>query len=145
MEFKLVIEGTLPSLNEYIDAERSQRHAAARMKREAQELVCWYIRAQLGSQAASKPVRMHYLWVVPSRRKDRDNVAFARKFIQDALVQMGFLKNDGWQHILGWSDDFDVDADRPRIEVTITEVEEDEHGETDSKPRRYVRRKDQGA
>ena len=132
MVYRLVIEGTLPSLNEYINAERSQRHAAARMKREAQELVSWYIRAQLGSQVASKPVRMHYLWVVPSRRKDRDNIAFAKKFVQDALVKMGFLHNDGWKYVLGWSDDFDVDPDRPRIEVTITEVEEEGHGKADS-------------
>ena len=125
MEFKLVIEGRLPTLNEYIKAERSHKLSAARVKREAQELVSWYIRAQLGSQAASKPVQMHYLWVEQNRRRDRDNVAFARKFIQDALVQMHFLKDDGWDEIVGWTDSWAVDAMRPRIEVTITEVEEE--------------------
>lgn len=125
MEFKLVIEGRLPTLNEYIKAERSHKLSAARVKREAQELVSWYIRAQLGSQAASKPVQMHYLWVEQNRRRDRDNVAFARKFIQDALVQMHFLKDDGWDEIVGWTDSWAVDAMRPRIEVTITEVDEE--------------------
>lgn len=129
MVYKLVIEGRLPTLNEYTKAERSHKLSGARVKREAQELVCWYIRAQLGSQTASKPVHMDYLWVEKDRRRDRDNVAFARKFIQDALVQMHFLADDGWDEITGWSDSFAVDAMRPRIEVTITEVEEEEeHG-----------------
>lgn len=128
MVYKLVIEGRLPGLNEYIDAERAQRHAAARMKRETQDLVKWYARMQLGSQRPSKPVRMDYLWVEQNRRRDQDNIAFAKKFVQDALTEMGFLLGDGWKHVVGFSDGFAVDKDRPRVEVTITEVEEEEHG-----------------
>lgn len=128
MVYKLVIEGRLPGLNEYIDAERSQRHAAARMKRETQDLVRWYARMQLGSQRPSKPVRMDYLWVEQNRRRDQDNIAFAKKFVQDALTEMGFLQGDGWKHVVGFSDGFAVDKYWPRVEVTITEVEEEEHG-----------------
>ena len=42
--------------------------------------------------------------------------------IQDALVNKGVLKNDGWEHIVGFSDRFDVDTQNPRIEVLIREV-----------------------
>lgn len=37
----LVIPGTLPGLNEYIAAERTNRYKAAAMKREAESLVLW--------------------------------------------------------------------------------------------------------
>lgn len=37
----LVIPGTLPGLNEYIAAERTNRYKAAVMKREAESLVLW--------------------------------------------------------------------------------------------------------
>lgn len=126
MTYRLVIEGRLPGLNEYIDAERSHRAAAARMKAETQELIGWYIRAQLGAVRITRPVWMHYTWVEPNRRRDRDNIAFAHKFVQDALVQMGVLQGDGWKHILGHSDAYAVDKDRPRVEVEIVERDTEE-------------------
>ena len=66
---------------------------------------------------------MNYLWVVPNKRTDRDNVAFAKKFVQDALVQCGVLKDDGWKYVVGFSDKFDVDKKNPRIEVLIREAD----------------------
>lgn len=66
---------------------------------------------------------MRYRWYEKDRRRDLDNVSsFGRKVIQDALVQTHVLKNDGWKEITGFSDEFFVDADNPRIEVEIEEV-----------------------
>ena len=60
-----------------------------------------------------------------NRKRDLDNIsAFAHKVIQDGLVQCGLLANDGWKNIVGYSDDFYVDKDNPRIEVTIREVDD---------------------
>ena len=50
---------------------------------------------------------------------DKDNIAFAKKFIQDSLVHAGVLANDGWNQIEGFTDDFAVDPKNPRVEVTI--------------------------
>lgn len=120
MKAKLVILGRLPGLNEYIAAERSNRHAAAQMKREAQQGVEWAVRAQLRGVHFTQPVWMHYRWFEPDRRRDKDNVsAFGRKVIQDALVSAKVLKNDNWACIDGFSDEFCVDRKRPRIEVEI--------------------------
>ena len=44
---------------------------------------------------------------------------FGRKDIQDTLVKMGALKNDGWENIEGFSDSFAVDKGKPRIEIEI--------------------------
>lgn len=70
-----------------------------------------------------KPVFMEYLWIEPNRRRDKDNISsFGRKVIQDALVSAGVLKDDGWKHVVGFSDRFEVDKENPRIEVIIKEV-----------------------
>lgn len=42
--------------------------------------------------------------------------------VQDALVSAGVLKDDGWKHVVGFSDRFDVDKANPHIEVRIREV-----------------------
>ena len=69
------------------------------------------------------PVFMEFLWVEPNKRRDKDNISsFGRKVIQDALVQCGVLKDDGWRHVVGFSDRFEVDKENPRIEVKIREV-----------------------
>lgn len=123
MTHRLVIEGRLPGLNDYIAKERTHRQAAAKMKREAEEVVLWAIRSQLRG-TLKEPVRMDYIWVEKDRRRDKDNVSsFGRKVIQDALVKAKKLQNDGWGNISGYSDEFFVDKKRPRIEVYITEVE----------------------
>lgn len=69
-----------------------------------------------------KPVELDYLWVAKDKRTDRDNIAFAKKFVQDALVKCGVLEDDGWKYVVGFSDRFEVDKDNPRIEVKIREV-----------------------
>ncbi|GHU57537.1 hypothetical protein AGMMS49975_23280 [Clostridia bacterium] len=68
------------------------------------------------------PVTLDYLWVEKNRKRDKDNIAFAHKFIQDALVKSGKLINDGWAGVAGFSHRFTLDKKYPRVEVEITEV-----------------------
>ena len=122
MKARLIIPGQLPGLNDYIEAERAHRQRGARLKREAQGLVLLAIRRQLREVRFTRPVHMRYLWVERSRRRDKDNVsAFGRKVIQDALVAAKVLQNDGWAHVEGFTDAFDVDKKKPRIEVEISD------------------------
>lgn len=66
---------------------------------------------------------MTYRWYEPNRKRDKDNIAaVGRKIIQDALVEAGVIRNDGWNDIRGFSDEFYVDKNEPRIEVEIEEV-----------------------
>lgn len=124
MTVKLIIPGRLPGMNEYIDAERRNRYAAAKIKKTSMDTVIKAARTSLGDWAAEASVRMDYLWIEPNMRRDKDNVSsYGRKIIQDALVEGGYLPNDGWRNVDGFSDTFAVDADNPRIEVTITEIE----------------------
>lgn len=124
-KFKLTIPGILPGLNEYIDAERGHKgkYKAASMKKQAQNVIGFMIKTQLRGVKFTRPVVIHYLWIEPSRRRDKDNIAFAKKFIQDSLVEAGVLQNDGWANIEHFTDDFAVDPKNPRVEVTIEEYE----------------------
>lgn len=121
-EATLNIEGTLPSLNEYIAAERRNKYIAAQMKKRTQEYIRWMIKQQLPHIHFREPVYMKYYWFERNRKRDKDNIAFARKFIQDALVEAGVLDGDGWAHILGFEDHFAVDKYRPHVSVEIKEM-----------------------
>lgn len=122
MRAKLVIPLTFPGLNDYINAERTHRQKAAKMKKEYQDAVMLCIRSQR-LPTFDGPVYMYYSWVEKDRRRDKDNIAaFGRKVIQDALIKAGVLKNDGWANITGFSDAFSVDKDGPRVEVIIVDM-----------------------
>ena len=96
------------------------------MKARNEALVKIAIKQQLRGLRIEKPVFMEYRWYEKNRRRDLDNISsFGRKVIQDALVQTRVLVNDGWNEIVGFSDQFYVDAANPRIEVLIREVGDD--------------------
>lgn len=123
MQYLLTIPGKLPGLNDYIDAERTNRHKGAKMKADIGNTIAVEIRQCMRGVRIKSPVFMEYLWIEPNRRRDLDNISsFGRKVIQDALVSTGVLKNDGWKHIVGFSDRFEVDKEHPRIEIIIREV-----------------------
>lgn len=125
MSHVLTIPGTLPGLNEYIDAERRPgkgRYIANRLKRESMGRVLLAARKQLGGVRFTTAVYMRYTWIEPNRRRDKDNVSsYGRKIIQDALVKGGYLTGDGWRQIAGFSDRFAVDKENARIIVEICE------------------------
>lgn len=122
MEYLLTIPGTLPNLNDYIAAERTNRHKGAKMKSDSGNIVAVSIRQCMKGVRIEEPVFMEYTWVEKNRRRDLDNISsFGRKVIQDALVQCGVLKDDGWKHVVGFSDRFEVDKKNPRIDVKIIE------------------------
>ena len=92
------------------------------MKKENEAKVLQEIYSQFGRLRITKPVIMRYTWYEQNKRRDLDNISsFGRKVIQDALVTSKVLKNDGWDEIKGYSDEFYVDSKNPRIEVLIEE------------------------
>lgn len=146
---KLVIPGILPGLNDLIDAERKHRQQGAKLKRQAEMVVIAAAAHSLGRWKAKGPVYMVYRWYEPNRRRDKDNISgFGRKVIQDALVKAGRLANDGWKDIEGFEDHFAVDAEQPRIEVEIREVDDGAQRELKpictTKPGRWISKDEEG-
>lgn len=123
MEYKFTIPGRLDGLNEYTAANRTNPHKGGKMKKDNEETVIWSIRQQLRGLHINKPVTLKYTFYEQNKRRDLDNISsFAHKVIQDSLVKTKVLKNDGWNEITGYEDNFEVDKDNPRIEVTLEEL-----------------------
>lgn len=89
----------LPGLNEYTRAYRSSRYAGATMKKDAERAVMAYVRAA-HAKPASDPCAIVMVFHEPDRRRDADNVEFARKFILDGLVAAGVIAGDSPAHVL---------------------------------------------
>lgn len=120
---RIVIKGSFPGLNEFIDANRRRNggwSGGNEMKKRDQNIIAW----QLPRWHTDKPVYIRYTFFCANRKRDKDNISgYFHKIFQDALVQRKCIPNDGWNDILGFSDDFYIDKKNPRIEIDITEVE----------------------
>ena len=123
MEHKLIIQGRLDGLNEYTSANRTNPYKGGKMKSDNEAIVICFIRQQLRNLHINNPVILKYDFFEPNKKRDLDNIsAFAHKIIQDSLVKTQVLKNDGWNEISSYLDQFYCDKENPRIEVTIVEV-----------------------
>ncbi|WP_461240299.1 RusA family crossover junction endodeoxyribonuclease [Paucilactobacillus sp. N302-9] len=117
---KLVIHGELPSLNEYINVERSNRFGAAKFKKQATYQCMMYTKqAMQDGFKFDKPSIVVCTWYTKNLRKDPDNVSFAIKFIFDGMMKAGLIENDGRKTVLGIEHKFEVDKIDPRVEVEL--------------------------
>lgn len=112
------IRGRLAGLNEYTAACRRNRYSGAKLKREQQDIALAAIEAADLVNVRRK-VDVSFTWIEPNMRRDHDNVAFAKKFILDALVEAGVLENDDPRHVGNFADYFKVNRDDPRVIVAL--------------------------
>ncbi|MEG0486126.1 MAG: hypothetical protein RR576_11840, partial [Oscillospiraceae bacterium] len=94
----------LPGLNEYTKACRGNKYAGAKFKSDIEDSILWLLKAQRWK--ITKPIHITFIWHEATRRRDKDNVAFAKKFILDALQKSGKLPNDNNDYIDSFADDF---------------------------------------
>lgn len=131
MEYQFTINGrhykkarTMPGLNEYLHECSCHPQAGAAMKRKYQKIVSDTVRIRLGELKIKKPILLHYIFYEPDKRRDKMNIfSFADKVIEDALQETGIIKNDGWKEVINCTHEFYIDAQKPRIEVIIEEVD----------------------
>ena len=113
------IDMKLPSLNDYVRACRSNRFQGSKMKKDLESQIGFYI-ATL--PRFDVPVKIHFHWVEGTRRRDYDNVAFAKKFILDAMVEQGILIDDKRKYVAQIYDTV-VDDDEDYVEVYLNECD----------------------
>jgi len=110
----IYLKDNLPSLNEYINAERRNRFLGAKMKKDAQEVVLWQLS---GLESFYGPHFYHFHWLLPNKRKDPDNISsFVHKIIFDALQVAGIIENDNLKNVVGIADTFEIGE--PGIVIT---------------------------
>lgn len=70
-----------------------------------------------------KPIIIHYKFFAKDKAHDRSNIAsaFAKSF-EDAMQELNIIKNDGWNDVVGFTFDFDVDKGNPRVHIVIEEL-----------------------
>ncbi len=117
---KIEIPFRLPSLNQYINECRKNKYAGANMKRAVEKDIGWYINKL---PKYNKPIRIHFHWVEENKKRDLDNVFFAKKFILDSMVKAGKLKNDNRNCIKGFIDTYEY-AKESKIILEIDEGED---------------------
>ena len=122
---KFVLLGEYCTLNEYSDAERTHyRYGASIKKAETQRAMQELMIQQWDGEVPVPKSVFKFTWYRKNRRTDPDNIAFAKKFIIDAMQKVGIINNDGWNQIAGFIDYFEVDKDNPRVEIELLDIEE---------------------
>lgn len=108
--YTFTVPAKLPGLNEYTSACRTSAHVGAAMKRDTEDVIRWYIKAQIRDRRnlpARAPVKVYFRWTEAGKcPRDKDNIAFAKKFILDALVEEKVLLSDAWDYVDGFEDSF---------------------------------------
>jgi Holliday junction resolvase RusA-like endonuclease len=120
MIYTAIIDSKLPSLNDYIRECRANRYSGAEMKKTTEQLISCYIRRLPRFEV---PVIITFRWIEENNRRDLDNVAFAKKFILDALVKSGKLKDDNRRYVIGFRDEF-YKGKKAQVILKIQEAEE---------------------
>lgn len=126
-----IIPGTLPGLNEMLNAAKTKLRSRSRsiktargtkyelLKREAGKAVFVAIREGRIAPMMWTTITIH--WYEPNKKRDPDGFCSAgRKVIHDALVETGVLANDGWRYVKPpFTDHWSHDTLNPRIVVTL--------------------------
>lgn len=121
MKYKFEIDKRLMGLNEYTKLNRTNIHVGNNAKQKEQAYIIWCIKEQLGNLKIEKPVKGIFTWIEENKRRDLDNICFAKKFILDSLVELGVLKDDNRKIVCGFEDRFEY-ADKSKVIVELEEI-----------------------
>jgi Holliday junction resolvase RusA-like endonuclease len=92
-------------LNEYINAERRNKYIASKIKRDTTHFVMWSV---MNHEKIKTPTRLKFTWLIPNKRRDLDNIAYAKKYILDGFVKAKLIPSDNLKHIIGFTDEFEI-------------------------------------
>ena len=121
---KVTIPFRLPSLNEYINESRKNKYGSASFKKKLENDIIIFLRKDLKQTKIEDKIKIKFVWYENDKKRDKDNICFAKKFILDAMQKDGYLCNDGWKQIDGFLDEFYIDKNNARVEVFIQKVSE---------------------
>ena len=118
------IEQRLPSLNELINADRINKYAGSKLKRETEELIGQYInvaRYRGYIKPVDYPVILDIKWHERTKKRDCDNIHSGVKYILDAMQKTGIIKNDSRRYVKQIFHTV-IDDERDYVEVLIVKA-----------------------
>lgn len=107
---RLWIGGQLPGMNEIVEAAKGAGGTGriySAMKKQWTDHV-WALAKVARLRPMEVPAVLVFVWRELTRRRDKDNIAAAKKFVVDGLVTAGVLAGDGWKGVAGFVDRFEV-------------------------------------
>lgn len=116
----ITIDMKLPSLNEYINLCRTNKYKAAKFKADIEADIAVFL-AKMPKY--DKPIKIHFNWIEGNKRRDYDNIAFAKKFILDAMVKAGKLKDDNRKCVTAFTDNFSY-GKKTKVILEVEEVKQ---------------------
>lgn len=124
------ITGDVPSLNKMLTAARNPRVRNS-LKKNIEESAVMQLLAQRAAPV-EVPVDVVFLWTIPNRRRDPDNIAgTGSKIYLDALQIAGVIPNDGWSEIASITHRFEINRelryDRCRVKLYPAGERVDDH------------------
>ena len=120
MMYEVLIPIKFASLNEYVNMCRTNRYMASNYKKKTEQEIAKYIEPL---PRFTRPVKLEFLWIEKDNRRDYDNIAFAKKFVLDALVRYGKLKDDNRKCVVGFTDSFGKGGETA-LSLTIKEADD---------------------
>jgi len=119
---KFDIPGKLPGLNEMIKAAKMGKgkyQPYNDLKRSYSDAIIYLAKKLPPHDTVAITIK----WYEPDSRRDIDNIAAGgTKFILDALVNAGTIKDDSQTYVKSISHEFFVDRENARVEVEIQEI-----------------------
>lgn len=107
------------SMNVWMIMKRPQMNA---LKQKWKDFMVWFIEDQGYTNLRIEKCEMIYTVYKPTRRRlDLDNNS--PKFLQDGLVEAGFVEDDDMNHITSLTLRGGYDPDRPRTEILVNIIE----------------------
>lgn len=117
---KYEINMKLPSLNDYIRVCRCNKYQAAKFKADIEREIGYFLTKM---PKWSNPIKIHFTWVEGTKKRDLDNICFAKKFILDSMVKYGKLTDDNRKHVTAFIDSFEY-GDETKVILEIEEVKQ---------------------
>jgi hypothetical protein len=114
----------LPSLNDYINACRTNPHVGAKMKKDIERDIGWEIKSAKLKPVENKAIVL-MTFVEGNRRRDCDNTESGKKYILDALVSNGILQGDSPKWVVA-APSFTVYDKAPKVIVELIDGNKDE-------------------
>lgn len=116
---KFEIKEKLPGANNVM---YKNPHKVSGIKKEAEKDIIEYIK-QHKIRRIKRPVFLKFVWYEETKRRDKDNVAFGKKFIQDAMKKAGIIPDDNNNWVMGFADYF-VYGKGQKVVVEIYDCDE---------------------
>lgn len=96
---EILFETQMTTLNDYINAERTDRYIAASIKKRITNSCMVESLNHRGIIDPNGLYDVEAYWQTKDNRKDPDNIYFSIKFILDGIVKAGVLSGDGRKNI----------------------------------------------